>query len=295
MDVSSATLEDLIARLFIARTDVKAYQAGPGPYLGQYFTHTQGSRENPTYLPWTRAAIQEHLAGTATYGHYLLSQENKCKLFAFDIDINKECMLPTLPMPDWQAVEETVRWWEDSFKVQDGRAAWLNRAHPARDYIKLAMRSLAHVLERVIQDKLKVPTLVTYTGAKGLHVYGFTGLLPAKFVREAAMMVIESLPIVPVRGKMIYAWDSTQRPEEEPFKDHEIFTIEVFPKQDEISNEGGFGNLMRLPLGRNQKSTDPTFIVDTAISYEGTVTSLGMLKPTDPLAAMRRVASQVNG
>ena len=282
MDARTAPLEDLIAKLFIARPDVKAYQAGPGPYVGQYFTHIQGSRENPTYLPWGRSAIQEHLAGTATYGHYLLSKDSQAKLFAFDIDIDKEASLPTIPIPDFQEEGDPTEWL-NSFQMRDARAAWLNRADPARDFLKTSMRSLAHVIQRVVEDELQVPTAIAYTGAKGLHVYGFTGLMPAKEVREAAMLAIESLPIEATRGKMMYKWN---RQNQEGFAEHEIFTIEVFPKQDELSNEGGFGNLMRLPLGKNQKSNDPTFFIDTECA-------LGTLRPVDATETLRSVLERI--
>lgn len=283
MDANTKRLQDLIAKLFIARTDVKAYQAGPGRFHGQYFTHTVGPRENPTYLPWDRNALIAHIAGQTTYGHYLLNTDNTCKLFAFDIDIKKldetnvenSAWLPSLPMPtlDAEGWNSERSWdaWLQSFTWRDGRLAWQDRRDPARDYIKGAMRSLAATLERVIIEELQIPTAIAYTGSKGLHVYGFTGSMPAAEVREAAMLVIEALPIVPTRGKMIYEWDS---PLERAHEDHKIFTIEVFPKQDEISASGGFGNLMRLPLGKNQKSNDPTFFVKTID------TPLGSLLPT---------------
>lgn len=284
MDARTASLEDLIAKLFIARPDVKAYQAGPGPYVGQYFTHITGTRENPTYLPWSRKAIQEHLAGQLTYGHYLLSKDNQAKLFAFDLDLSKEANLPSWPMPS-QDSESMMTDWLSSFSERDGRAAWLDRSDPARDYMKYCMRSLAHVIQRQIEDELKIPTAVAYTGCKGLHVYGFTGLMPAAEVREAAMLVIEALPIKPVRGKMIYQWDGGPQ---EAFPEHENFTIEVFPKQDTIG-ESGFGNLMRLPLGRNQKSKDPTFFVQTDLGSA----PLGQLVPVDATETLRSVLERL--
>jgi hypothetical protein len=286
MDARTLSLEDLIAKLFIARPDVKAYQAGPGRYVGQYFTHIQpGTRNNPVYLPWTRAAINEHLTGSQTFGHYLLSKDSKTKLFAFDIDLDQVAELPTIPMPIFKESGDPDEWLNSFQMNADARAAWLDRSHPARDFIKTSMRSLAHVIQRVIEDELKLPTAVAYTGAKGLHVYGFTGLMPAKEVREAAMLVIEALPIEAVRGKMMYKWN---RQNQEGFAEHEIFTIEVFPKQDELSGEGGFGNLMRLPLGKNQKSNDPTFFVDTENA------TLGTLRPIDATEKLRSVLEGIS-
>jgi hypothetical protein len=277
MDASSFALEDLLAKLFIARPDVKAYQAGPGKYQGQYFTHVEGTRENPTYIPWTRKAIQQHLAGEATYGHYLLSKESNAKLFAFDIDLQQIARLPHLPVP---INEEDMIDWESSFCETAPREAWKDRRHPARDYMKFAMRTFAHKLQREIDD-LGIPSAVAYTGSKGVHVYGFTGLMPAKEVRAAAMICINNLPIKPVRGNMIYEWEEIDTDQVHHHEECEIFTVEVFPKQDEISEEG-FGNLMRLPLGKNQKSNDPTFFVDTNAP-------MGTLAPTDPHALLSDV------
>ena len=42
--------------------------------------------------------------------------------------------------------------------------------------------------------------------------------------------------------------------------------IEVFPKQDEV-NEGGFGNLLRLPLGVHRRTGQEGFFVDLHQGY----------------------------
>jgi len=89
--------------LFIERRDVKAWQQENGGYF-------------PDYGPLTLKDLRSHLAGLPQYGdvlnqdgtprtdknghklralrahmgHYLVSQENKCRLFAFDIDLKKK-------------------------------------------------------------------------------------------------------------------------------------------------------------------------------------------------------------
>ena len=72
----SKELENLIAKKFISRKDVKAVQTSDGNY-------------RPINTPWARNDLADHLAGTTTYGHYLLGQDDTCKLIAFDVDIEQ--------------------------------------------------------------------------------------------------------------------------------------------------------------------------------------------------------------
>lgn len=61
--------------------------------------------------------------------------------------------------------------------------------------------------------------------------------------------------LVPSLGNVFFQWDDPGNPE------MSLFEIEVFPKQDKIS-EDGFGNLLRVPYGFNKKSKDRTFFID---------------------------------
>jgi len=278
----SLTLDEQVAykliEKFIARPDVKAIQNPRG-----YQPHGTKDRDgNYTgYYEWTLEDVLAHLAGTKTFGHYLLDKDNTCKLFAFDIDLNKTGMIPTLPMPEMyegnspqQLDDDAAGMWTDSFQERDLIAAWHNREDPARPYLKHAMKSYAHVLQRAIVD-LQIPSAVAYSGNKGVHVYGFCGRMPAEEVRIGAKIALDSLPMEPIRGDIFWAWNDN-----ETFQEHKLFTVEVFPKQDTISNEGGFGNLMRLPLGVNLKNPeDPTFFVDMD-------TTRGVLSSIDPLVAL---------
>jgi len=273
MDATTASLEDLIAKLFIARPDVKAIQQ-PG---GEYFTHTRGSRENPEYLPWSRGELTAHLAGSSTFGHYLLNTDNKCKLFAFDLDLDTQGHLPTLDVSTVQD-DADAEDWRASFTPANPREAWRDRAHPARAYIKGEFMAAAIRLTREI-EKLGLPTLTAYSGNKGIHVYGFTGLMEAKLVREAALLVLYALGCEPVKGDIF--WKFPTRLGEW----NDLLTIELFPKQDEL-DEGRFGNLMRLPLGKNLKSPDPTFFAQ--------IEHVNMFQPVpDARAELARVLTQL--
>jgi hypothetical protein len=276
-------LARLFAKLYIARPDVKAVQASSGAY----YTHVADRNANPpVYLPWSMEALIDHIEGRNTYGHYLLNTDNTCKIIAFDIDLVKEPVsLPTLPIPGWEGtgnVDEETHQWEETWEARSPRDAWLNRADPARDLLKLAMRDLAHVIQRSVID-LEIPSTVTYTGAKGLHVYGFLGKgTDAKFARQAIEAILGYVPLVPIRGKNFYAWDAINHPTET----RQLFSVEVFPKQDHINEGDGFGNLMRLPLGKNLKSADPTFFVDTSAP-------MGVLRPTDALTELQRIEQEL--
>lgn len=266
-------IADLYARLFIARPDVKAIQTTDGGYMPDVVDNRADIK---SYRPWSRTAIVEHLNGVQTYGHYMLSKENDCKFFAFDVDLNKTGLLPTVPIPIEKLNEVT---WTESFAECDPREVWKNRRSVARPFIKQAMRSYAHIFQRAIDD-LHIPSAVAYTGNKGFHVYGFTGKMPAVEVREAAALAMENLKLAPLRGKAFFAWTGYH-------EEYDLFTVEVFPKQDVIANDGGFGNLMRLPMGVNKKnSSDPCFFVDTNAAF-------GVLQPTNPLALLKSVAERV--
>jgi len=261
---------------FIARPDVKAIQ---NPHGYQPHGRKDANKKYICYYPWTLEDVVAHINGDKTFGHYLLDVDNTCKLFSFDIDLNKIGMLPRLYLEP-EVIESgneydqgTIEAWTDSFEEVDLIEAWHNREDPARWYIKYAMMSYARILQREI-IALGIPTAVAYSGNKGIHVYGFSGRMPAEEVRLGAKYVLDSLPMKAVRGDIFFGWNG------DTFPEHKLFTVEVFPKQDTISNEGGFGNLMRLPLGTNLKNPDdPTFFVDMS-------TTRAVLQPIDPLVAL---------
>ncbi len=279
MDATNASLEDLVAKLFIARPDVKAEQQP----TGEYYTHatydaSDYQRDNPHYIPWSRQALSSHLAGSSVFGHYLLNTDNKCKLFAFDIDLDTTGSLPTDDMRMVDSDDGAARW-VNSFKMQNPREVWKDRAHAARPFIKTLFMQAAIKLTREI-EKLGLPTLTAYSGNKGIHVYGFTGLMEAKLVREAARLVLDSLECPAVKGDVFFKFKQSLDDDL-----HDILTIELFPKQDELDADR-FGNLMRLPLGKNRKSQDPTFLIDIEHVNQ-------MMPVQDPRAALAGVLTQL--
>lgn len=290
-------LAGLLAKTFIARTDVKAMQNASGEYMpvqhcpdcGRGFcSHTTPkAREG-----WKRADIEAHLSGQKTYGHYLLNGNDQCKFFGFDIDLDKPGLWPDVtpvyPFPydvaaDPNITDETIYKEIIEFHPRD---AWLDRGHPARGWMKWQLKQVAHTLVSQIRSELEIPVAVTYTGAKGLHVYGLTGLMSATDVREGAQIVLDSLAetslgaVSAVKGDCFYRFDN-----QDPIEGQPNLTIEVFPKQDSLDGKD-LGNLMRLPLGRNLKNPkDPTFFVSMT-------SALADIKPLDPVYALTEAATQ---
>lgn len=260
----SDELVALIAKRFIQRRDVKAVQFSNGAYSPDKELKNLGSHAP---LGFKVQHLRDHLAGTATYGHYLLDAESKARLFAFDIDLMKTGSF--VKVPDWSQmppelegnIEAQNKWIDSQFIVTDGinpREIWLDRrALDARNWYKLQFGQLARTFTKVIREDLGLPCAAAYSGAKGIHVYGFTGEMPAMEVRAAANLVLEIMDCwEPLRGVHTFKHRVT-----DPSMGYPSMSVEVFPKQDNLDGKD-LGNLMRLPLGRNQKSADPTFFLD---------------------------------
>lgn len=273
------TVGNLLASKFIARSDVKAIQRTNGDY-------------NPIDKAFSRADIEAHLQGELTYGHYLLNQDSQAKLFVFDIDLDQLDKLHPDRNEYLRAPTETDSdgvW--TNFAPCDPREVWADRSRKVeRAYFKVQLRTMAQRLAAVITKELDIPIACTYTGSKGLHVYGFTGLMPASDVRDGAQLVIDSLGVFePHRGNNFFkhklkgsyvrgVGNVGDISDEESFQ---CLTLEVFPKQVTLDGKG-YGNLCRLPLGKNLKNPqDPTFFLDFRADFSG-----GCFTPRDPIDAM---------
>lgn len=269
----SHALADLLATRYIARRDVKAIQHNNGSWS----PHTRSGKRDGERLPWTRTDLNAHLSGTSTYGHYLLNQNDETKLFAFDIDLEK------VSEGSDQKFFYPEGWGEDPLDEPgpsympiefNPRESWKIRSHPSREWLKFQMKMIAHELLNVITTELELPCAAAYSGGKGVHVYGFTGLMNAEEARGGAQIVLDTLGHYEAsRGNNFF-----QDTNKDHIKGFNNFSIEVFPKQSHIEADG-LGNLMRLPLGRNLKSTDPTFFLDMTAP-------MGVMAPVDPMHAL---------
>lgn len=254
----SNDLAELIAKRFIQRRDVKAMQSFNG---NDYFPVTQRNPDDTPgpRLPFKMADLQDHLEGKRSYGHYLLDLNDTARLFAFDIDLERTgfyCELPDLSAFETGPTDEQFMSMVRVYSCNP-QEVWRNRAHPGRTWMKFQMRSMADLLARTIYDVLELPTAAAYSGSKGVHVYGFTGPVKASEAREAADLVLDAIGEFEVKkGKNFF-----RHKNQDPFTGYPNISVEVFPKQESLSGKD-LGNLMRLPLGRNIRSNDPTFFVD---------------------------------
>lgn len=257
----SDAVANLIAQKFIQRKDVKAVQLSDGSWM----PHTHNGKREGERLPWKRPDLLAHIEGKRSYGHYLLDHDSQCKLFAFDVDLEKEGQLPLRLMDPFASDDEKLNWQDGPMTdIADLRGSWLDRTNPGRPYMKLQFREISHHLMKGIFENLGLPCATAYSGGKGIHVYAFTGIISAEEAREGAQIVLDALgDFKATRGTNFFKHDKWPN-----------LSIEVFPKQANLDGKD-LGNLMRLPLGRNLKSKDPTFFVDMT-------SPMGEMRPVDP-------------
>lgn len=264
----SNELVKLFASKLISRPDVKAVQHADGSYMP---TRTRKGDE-VVNVGFKAADIAAHIAGEATYGHYLLNTDDTTKLFCFDLDLRgtrmeggvevPDGMLPTLGLQPGEVV--------GGFQPANPRQVWANRKDPRRNYLKYCMRVCGHMLAERIFSELDIPVAVAYSGSKGIHVYGLTGRIPAEDARDGAQIVLDTMSMFELeRGDSMYKLKGEEV--DNPFTN---FSIEVYPKQGSLKDKD-LGNLLRLPLGKNTKSKDPTFFVDMTAP-------LSEMTPVDP-------------
>lgn len=248
---------EIIAKRFIQRRDVKAQQSHSGAYYP--VTHRDPATNADYRAPFMVQDIEAHLRGEVTYGHYLIDHDDTCKLFAFDIDLTKVGSFPAFP--DLSAVNWDMDHAEfvghTTIHEINPRDAWMDRSHPARDWLKYQMRMVAEKISRIVAEDFELPVVTAYSGRKGLHVYALTGPIKASEAREAAETVLALTGEFELfRGKNFY-----RHVDQDPMNGFPNVTVELFPKQAGLEGKD-LGNLMRLPLGRNAQSPDPTFFID---------------------------------
>ena len=107
----------------------------------------------------------------------------------------------------------------------------------------LVRREKSYLLERLpeLSRQAELPCLVEFSGGKGFHFwYFFQDPVPAAAARQALQQMVRRL---------------------EP--DVSSFTLEVFPKQDQLAGKG-LGNLVKLPLGLHRGTGKRSFFVHVA-------------------------------
>lgn len=246
----SKTIAKLLAGKLIERRDVLALQYKDSKGVDMYSPHrtmpTDGrlvtQRDNRDNIPVSLGNLVEHVEGRKTFGHYLVTDENTVRMFAFDIDL--------INTPSRFGVLQ-----DEPLVIEDPRALWAaGGKDPMTKHLGIQMREMSERLAMRVKELLEIPVTVHYSGNKGVHV---SGLLdpgtPATDAREMMNLVLESMGPEWELYKGKNFWRCSQ---------YDALHIETFPKQNEVRREDGLGNLLRLPLGMNVKSGKKSFFVD---------------------------------
>ncbi len=249
----------LIGTRFLSRIDCKAVQRPSGAY-------------EPDRTKLTKRDLLAHLAGTATYGHYMLNGDDQCKLFAYDIDVIPSYTPPPVPKdPDFKP----DMWTPLGLLDRSPRDVFRDPDHSHRSQLIVELRTVAEALAARTKRILSIDVAIAYSGSKGLHVYGFTGATPAQEVLEAGQYILETSGVFePTRGNNFYRHTN---PPEWGFPHIEI---ELFPKQTSLAGKD-LGNLMRLPLGKHRKTKRDAFFIDVNAPAH-------VLTAVDPVTALTK-------
>ncbi|AKL88280.1 hypothetical protein GMA3_103 [Gordonia phage GMA3] len=234
MTTNDVRLQNALSKLLISRPDVIAIQRDTGAY---------NPLDNST---WNRRAMSEHLAGENTYGHYVINGD-KAKFFCFDIDFKTKCPYYSPENP-----------------LHNPRKLWMD-TNGNDPYLRWQVRVMADLFCHRI-GITGVRQLATFSGSKGLHVYGFPypgQQAPASVLRAMGRQVMDRMGyFFTDRSGSGVNFDGNPN---DPTVG--LFQVELFPKQDSVP-DGGYGNLVRMELGINRKSMQPGFVIDTlADSY----------------------------
>jgi hypothetical protein len=249
-------LTSLIARRFIARPDAVAIQQPDGSWRPLRRKIAGAEHQDWPLTPWSKDLLEKQVDG-GSYGHYLVNRNNQCKLFAFDVDLRNtgtwvdrpgeeqlEKILDAFP-DDRARQDQEYEKLSNRFLECNPRELWQNKKHLSRQYFLDQMYVLVSMLASRIHKELDIPVAAAYSGYKGFHVYGFTGIIEASTAAELGLAVLESFnAFTPTKGNNYFVHNDT---------DLANFSIELYPKQSEIRDDG-FGNLMALPLGVNLKA-----------------------------------------
>jgi hypothetical protein len=231
-----AELVKLLGGNFIQRKDVKAWQRDNGEWF-------------PDETPMTMQDFVAHLDGSKTMGHYMVDQDDKCRLFAFDIDLVgfKDAYIGPCNNPDFpDCIEQGVHKHGWKYDQQETwlRDEWLKPDSPFKEKLTIHLRCVAEGLALKVHRKYQIPVAICDSGGKGVHVYAFTGPLPAEMAVGMGTTVLDEAGFEPTRGSNFFRHSHGE---------YTTLEIELFPKQTSLDGKK-LGNLMRLPLGINRKT-----------------------------------------
>lgn len=270
---STPEIAERLVKLLVVRGDAYAKQFPDGTYINPV------KNSSGQVLPWTRELLHSHLDGVETFGHYAMKID-QAKYFCFDLDFKKLAKIPVYPSLENgpEDNKELDRWLANNCTHMAINPRQLFASDPDNEWLRWQMRTTAELMVQQITDVLGVKSLASFSGNKGVHVYGFPEpgkLLPAATLRSLARNVMEN---------MGHYW--TQKNASGTFwkgasldPTISLFEVEIFPKQDYVA-PGAYGNLMRMELGVHQKSGKPGFFLDLSADSMDLV-------PANPLEMLR--------
>ncbi len=270
--VTGREIAKLLASKLIARPDVHAVQRPNGEWY-------------PVEQPINMGLLLGHITGSQSIGHYLLNKDHQVKFFAFDIDLEKANPERNIFWPMPTRLDPDAGEWVD-FKPGNPRWTWEGTTNLAgnwlHDFLAYQLRSCANRIMRASKELFPdFPVIPAYSGHKGLHIYVLTGLIPAAEAREAAQIVLDHTGVFQVaRGNNFYKGIPRLDLNIDPWPQ---LSVEVFPKQSTTDNKG-FGNLMRLPLGRHLVA-NPAHPYPNAFFMDGRVRHTELTE-RDPIEAL---------
>lgn len=263
VDATDAALAKLLAKRFVQRKDAKAIQVADGGY-------------RPIREPWKLKDFVSHVTREQTFGHYTCDADGLTKLIVFDIDLDdlkdQSGTWIETPGPEWLAQVTSDSEFMEGITVHNinPREEWHNRRSPARGWLKYQFRMMCDVITSAIQNHLELDSAAAYSGNKGCHVYAFfPEPVDIRIARKAALMTLEFAGklVSPNSGFEIHKGvNFFKHAEDDPYYGLKNMTVEIFPKQASMEGKD-LGNLVRLPLGVNQKNpTDPCFFIDQTLA-----------------------------
>lgn len=251
---ASPDLIKMIGQRFVSRKDVKAEQAADGAW---HPVRVDSRDTSSATVPFAMQDFTDHLEGRKTYGHYVVGIDGTAKFWCMDLDLDKEGFY--LGDMDPGADPDDIATIVGFANKCNPRDIWA--AEEPADAFAYYTRTLRCLAEGLAQRAVRLGTCdhvaISNSGGKGLHVYGFmTKPTPADVVREMAVEVLTDVSKTlfgRIKGDNFWKANTAGA--------YSNVTIEVFPKQDSVSN-GGFGNLLRLPLGINRKTGKRGYFVN---------------------------------
>lgn len=263
----------LMGKLLIARKDVKAIENDKG-WMPDRERAPRGTKAaDMPCIPMRMEDFKDHMFGKRCMGTYLLDLDNNVRFFALDIDLKTENAI-MFAVPDLSDIETAYRDYRagqtgewpsaildiDTPYVGNLEEALHNPNHVGYRWARLLLDCTIFVLCENVEKVLGLKPLPVITGG-GAHVLVPLGSpTPAIEARAMATAVMDST------GYELFKGDCFYRPEG---NEQAGVEIEVFPKQDKLTDSGSFGNLIRLPLGWHAKAGMRTYFLNRAIARAG--------------------------